>query len=75
MLGKAKLMKGFDYKYQHTADLNDVIIVIRGYNYVGEWLYILFRALLDRLYYILSLSNLCSEAEKICKIHFHYDNL
>lgn len=37
MLGNAKLMKGFDYKYQHTADLNDVIIVIRGYNYLGEW--------------------------------------
>ena len=40
MLGKAKLMKGFDYKYQHTTDLNDVIIVKRGYNYPGEWNFI-----------------------------------
>lgn len=36
MLGKTKQMKGFDYKYQHTADLNDVIIVIRGYNCLSE---------------------------------------
>lgn len=34
MWDKAKLM-GFDYIYQQTADFIAVIMVIKGYNYLG----------------------------------------